>query len=96
MKVTDIRNMTAEELNAKLAELTDLSSSGKFSQSKNKYNLFVDIICNGYTQGLGTDAESVAAKVAAKVSAGGMGGDTYLAYKNDAWERLVEYYESLN
>jgi hypothetical protein len=43
-----------------------------------------------------SSAAEVAAKVAAKVSDGGMGGETYLAYKNDAWDRLVEYYESLN
>ena len=83
----------------KINELADLSSNGTFSQSKDKYNLFVDLICKGYegvsVTGLGTTAESAAAKVAGKVADGGMGGQTYLAYKNDAWERLLEYYESL-
>ena len=44
---------------------------------------------------MGSSAAEAAAKVAAKVSEGGMGGETYLAYKNDAWDRLLEYYESL-
>jgi putative aldouronate transport system substrate-binding protein len=85
---------------AKINELKDFVSSGTFSQSKEKYNVFVDLICHGYegvsTEGLGNSAESAAAKVAAKVSDGGMGGETYLVYKNDAWERLLEYYEDLN
>jgi putative aldouronate transport system substrate-binding protein len=85
---------------AKINELKDFTSSGTFSQSKDKYNVIVDLICNGYegvsTEGLGNSAESAAAKVAGKVSEGGMGGETYLIYKNDAWERLVEYYEDLN
>ena len=84
---------------SKLNELTDFSSSGTFSSSKGNYNLFVDLICKGYEgvsyEGLGTSAASAAAKVATKVSEGGMGGSTYLVYKNDAWERLLEYYEDL-
>ena len=84
---------------AKINELADLSSNGTFSQSKDKYNLFIDLICNGYAgvsiDGIGNSAQDAAAKVANKVSEGGMGGETYLVYKNDAWERLVEYYEEL-
>ena len=83
----------------KINELADLSSNGTFSQSKDKYNLFVDLICKGYEgvsiTGLGTTAESAAAKVAGRVADEGMGGQTYLAYKNDAWERLLEYYEEI-
>ena len=87
---------TAEE-NAKINELGDLTSKGKFSSSKDQYNLLVDLICKGYEGStVGSSATEVAAKVAAKKSEGGMGGETYLAYKNDAWERLVEYYEALN
>ena len=86
--------------NAKINELADLTSNGTFSQSKDKYNLLVDLICNGYAGvsyegSIGTSAADAAAKVAAKVSEGGMGGETYLVYKNDAWERLLEYYEAL-
>ncbi|MBQ7389590.1 MAG: hypothetical protein IJW02_00635 [Clostridia bacterium] len=87
---------TADE-NAKINELADLTSSGKFSQSKGKSNILIDFICAGYEGStVGSSAAEVAAKVAAKVSDGGMGGETYLAYKNDAWDRLVEYYEDLN
>ena len=89
---------TTEET-AKINELADLSANGTFSQSKDKYNLFIDLICNGYagvsTDGMGDSAADAAAKVAGKVSEGGMGGETYLVYKNDAWERLLEYYEDL-
>ena len=89
---------TTEET-AKINELADLSANGTFSQSKEKYNLFIDLICNGYagvsTDGIGDSAADAAAKVAGKVSEGGMGGETYLVYKNDAWERLLEYYEDL-
>ena len=82
--------------NTKINELVDLTSNGKFSQSKGKTNLLIDLICTGYDgSALGTNAAAAAAKVAGKVSEGGMGGDTYLAYKNDAWERLLEYYETL-
>ena len=87
---------TADE-NAKINELADLTSSGKFSQSKGKSNILIDFICAGYEGSTyGSSAAEVAAKVAAKVSDGGMGGETYLVYKNDAWDRLVEYYEDLN
>ena len=82
--------------NTKINELLDLTSSGKFSQAKNKTNLLIDLICAGYEGStMGASAAEAAAKVAAKVSDGGMGGETYLAYKNDAWDRLLEYYESL-
>ncbi|MBQ7344120.1 MAG: hypothetical protein IJW53_05105 [Clostridia bacterium] len=87
---------TADET-AKINELADLTSSGKFSQSKGKTNLLVDLIRLGYEgSNVGASASEVASKVAGKVSDGGMGGETYLAYKNDAWDRLVEYYENLN
>ena len=95
---TVLPNTTDET--AKINELADLTSNGTFSQSKDKYNLFIDLICNGYagisTDGMGDSAASAAAKVAGKVSDDGMGGETYLVYKNDAWERLLDYYEALN
>ena len=86
--------------NSKLNELAELTSNGTFSQSKNKYNILIDLICYGYAGvtyegGIGDSAAAAAAKVAAKVSDNGMGGETYLVYKNDAWERLLEYYEGL-
>ncbi|MBR4836742.1 MAG: hypothetical protein IKU99_07010, partial [Clostridia bacterium] len=35
--------------NDEIAKLTNLASSGKFSQSKGKTNLFVDIIAKGFS-----------------------------------------------
>ena len=68
--------------------------------SSSSVNILIDLICYGYAGvtyegGIGDSAAAAAAKVAAKVSDGGMGGETYLVYKNDAWERLLEYYEGL-
>ena len=39
---------TTQAENDAIALLTNLSSSGKYSQSKGNYNLFVDIIANGF------------------------------------------------
>ena len=39
---------TTSEENDEIAKLTNLSSSGKYSSSKDKYNLLVDIIANGF------------------------------------------------
>ncbi|MBR1685837.1 MAG: hypothetical protein IJ708_11945 [Clostridia bacterium] len=68
---------------------TDLTS--KFSSSKGGQNLFVDEIVSGYTEEGMDDAESAAAFVN-----GNMNGKQYLALKQRAWERLVEYYNTLN
>ena len=39
---------TTQAENDAIALLTNLSSSGKYSQSKGNYNIFVDIIANGF------------------------------------------------
>ena len=39
---------TTSEENDEIAKLTNLSSGGKYSSSKDKYNLLVDIIANGF------------------------------------------------
>jgi putative aldouronate transport system substrate-binding protein len=80
-----------EQENNKIAEFTELSSNGKFSQSKGKTNLLVDIISNGYA-GEGT---STRADVINTVKTT-YGGTVYLQYKNNAWARLLDYYQTIN
>ena len=82
------------ETNA-INELTALSASGQFGSGKDQTNLFVDIICKGFTGEAGADAAATAKKVSDTVDNGGWGGTTYLARRNDAWHRLVEFYNSL-
>ena len=67
---------------------TDLKS--KFSTSKKEVNLLVDLI-------VGTCAEEGfdTAASAAATTKGTMGGEQYLMVKQDAYNRLVSYYESL-
>jgi len=76
-------------------ELTQLSNKGLFGANKEEQNLFVDIICNGFTGDAGADAAATASKVTTSVDDGGWGGATYLARRNDAWHRLVEFYNGL-
>ena len=79
-----------EQENNKISELTELSSSGKFSQSSGKTNLFVDIIAKGYSgEGLSTRADVLNT---VKTT---YGGTVYLQYKNNAWARLQDYYATL-
>ena len=62
-----------------------------FSSSKGDANYLVDIIVAGFTlEGMGSAAE------AAETVATGMSGKQYLMLKQDAYDRLMEYYASLN
>ncbi|MBQ4579505.1 MAG: hypothetical protein IJA83_02490 [Clostridia bacterium] len=62
----------------------------KFNGGKGKQNLYVDQIVAGYAvEGMGDAAES-AAYVTKDMS-----GKQYLALKQRAWDRLVEYYTNL-
>lgn len=72
--------------------LTELQNgaSGYFGSSKDQRNLFVEIICSGFTGEAGADAAATAAKVT-----NDWGGSTYLSRRNDAWDRLVQFYNSL-
>ncbi len=75
--------------NSKIAEYTDLKT--KFSTSKGEANILIDQIVAGYAaEGMG-NAEESAATVANTWS-----GTQYLALKQMAWDRLVEYYNTLN
>ena len=61
-----------------------------FSQSKNEANYLVDIIVSGFTlEGMGSAAE------AANTVAETMSGKQYLMLKQDAYDRLMDYYQTL-
>ena len=77
--------------NDEISKLSNLASSGKFSQASKNVNLLVDIIVGGYT-GEGLDSRDAFINTVKTT----YGGETYLAYKQDAYDRLIEYYESLN
>ena len=78
---------TTNQENELLNGYTELSSSGKFSQSKNQFNLLVDFIRKGYN-GEGTDTRANTLNTVKNT----WGGSGYLLIKQDAWERLLEYY----
>ncbi|MBQ9648452.1 MAG: hypothetical protein IJV43_08855 [Oscillospiraceae bacterium] len=85
---TVLPNTKAE--NDMINEYTQLTSNGKFSSSKGGENLFVNQIVNGYAEeGMG-NANASAAKVAEE-----WGGKQYLTLKQDAWNRLLAYYNTL-
>ena len=68
---------------------TDLKT--KFSTTKGEENLLLNLIVAGYTeQGMGSAAET------AGTIASSWGGAQYLALKQQAYDRIVAYYESLN
>ena len=71
--------------NDELNTYTELTSNGKFAMNKGGENLFVDIIVNGLT---GTAEEQ-----AKQVEDTWFGMD-YLMLKEDAWNRLADYYSA--
>ena len=81
---------TTKAENDLLAGYTELSSSGKFSQSKDQMNLFVDIIVGGYA-GEGTSSKD---EILTTISST-WNGAGYLTIKQGAWDKLVEYYNTL-
>ena len=74
--------------NASLNALTELTNN--FGQNKGNDNVYVNIIVGGYTMDGVSNADEAAAKVTDD-----WGGSTYLMIKSDAWDSVVEYYESL-
>lgn len=76
--------------NDEIATFVELSSSGKFSQSKDQDNLFIDVIVGGYS-GTGTSSASETVDTVTNT----WNGKRYLDLKNLAWDDLVEYYNSL-
>lgn len=74
---------------------TKLTSNGEFSTSKGKddapgKNVFVDIIAKGYA---GAGEGITSADAAVKTVSDDWGGSQILTLRNDAWERLVQYYD---
>lgn len=61
----------------------------KFSSSKDGQNILVDLIASGYNDDM-YDAEDAAAIVSEE-----WGGMQYLNIKQDAWDRLLDYYDTL-
>ena len=75
--------------NDTLKSYTELDA--EFSTSKGKVNIFCDQICKGYTL---EDCSSAAetAKTVKEV----WGGEQYSALKQIAWDRALEYYQTIN
>lgn len=61
----------------------------RFSSSKDGQNILVDLIASGYNDDM-YDAEDAAAVVSED-----WGGMQYLNIKQDAWDRLLDYYDTL-
>ncbi|MCD7752037.1 MAG: substrate-binding domain-containing protein [Lachnospiraceae bacterium] len=74
--------------NEMIGGYTDLTT--KFSGSKGEQNLFIDIMASGYSEEGVSDAATMASTVTNNMS-----GKQYLTLANDAWDRLLEYYETL-
>ncbi len=72
-----------------LNTFTELTN--QFSTSKGGNNIFCTQICSGYTLDGATDASSSASKVTNE-----WGGKQYLALKQRAWNRDLDFYKSLN
>ena len=68
-----------------------LTASGKFNLGRDGENVFVDIIVKGFTLDGMTSADEAAATVTDS-----WGGTQYSFLKTTAWQRLQDYYNSLN
>lgn len=86
---TVLPNTTME--NDQINGLTELTSSGKFSTSKDQQNLLIDIIVGGYS-GDGTSSRDEMIDTVSNA----WGCATYTKLKDDAWQRLVTFYNELN
>lgn len=77
--------------NDMIGTFTELGSKGKFGQNKDGENLFLNIIVGGYSgEGTSSQEETIATVSSA------WNGQQYLALKEDAWQRLVTYYNEFN
>ena len=85
---TVLPNTKAE--NDMINQYTQLTSNGRFSSSKDGENLFVNQIVSGYAEEGMDNAQASAAKVS-----GEWGGKQYLTLKQDAWDRLLTYYNAM-
>jgi len=67
---------------------TDLTE--RFNQNKDGVNMLLEIIVSGYTDATMKDADSTVDNVV-----NGWSGKQYLAIKQGAWERDIQYFETL-
>lgn len=86
---TVLPNTKAE--NDTIAGFSELSASGRFGQSKDQQNLFVDIIVGGFSGEGTSSADETVATVTNSWS-----GAQYLSLKQTAWDYLVQFYNSNN
>ncbi len=77
--------------NDQINSITELTSNGKFSTSKGKQNLYIDMIAKGYA-GEGTSSRDEMMKTVSET----WKCATYVELKDAAWQRLVTYYNELN
>ncbi len=77
--------------NDMLNTFSALTPSGKFNLGKDGENVFVDLIVKGFTLDAMTSADEAAATVTDS-----WGGTQYSFLKTTAWQRLQDYYNSLN
>ena len=76
-----------KEENDTVNSFTNLTASGKFSAAKGGENLLVDIIAGGYA-GEGLDSREAVLNTITNE----WGGLEYLTIKQDAYDRLIEFY----
>lgn len=86
---TVLPNTKAE--NDQIAGFTELSASGRFGQSKEQQNLFLDIIVGGFS-GEGTSSAEETVNTVTNT----WNGAQYLALKQTAWDYLIQFYNSNN
>ncbi len=77
--------------NDTIAGFSELGASGRFGQSKDQQNLFVDIIVGGFSGEGTSSADETVATVSNTWS-----GAQYLQLKENAWQYLVQFYNSNN
>ncbi len=82
---------TTKTENDMIGGYKELGSNGNFASNKGGKNLLIDVIIGGYTG----DGTSTRAEVINTVT-NTWHGEQYLELKNDAWERLQDYYNDLN
>lgn len=75
--------------NDQISGMTDLGNE-KYGPSKDQQNILVDIIVGGYKEEGMSDGASAANVVATAYS-----GNQYLQMQNDAWQRALDFYETL-
>ena len=81
---------TTKAENEIIGKLSDLSSNGKFSTTKGNVNILVDIIVGGYA-GDGTSSREEIIKTVSST----YGVSAYLGIQQQAYDKLINYYESL-